>query len=138
MYTLSTRRRRGSLVVVGAQYGYQTISVDGPSLAARPTAVERLNDATSRFRITLSGATPTLESPIKMSLWLPATRSSCLDGVGDPVAKGVETIPESLGIGEHRTRLVSQFEIALNLSNIVKYLVRFSSVPRKLSREVLQ
>ncbi|GAB3767763.1 hypothetical protein [Microlunatus parietis] len=53
------------LVAVGARYGQHVVAADGTLAPYEPTAVERINDSTPRFRIVRSGPTPTLEGPIE-------------------------------------------------------------------------
>lgn len=52
------------LIAVGARYGNHIVTADGALAPYDPTATERINDATARFRITRSGPTPTLDGPL--------------------------------------------------------------------------
>lgn len=53
------------LIAVGARYGDHNVAASGVLAAYDPTATERINDATPRFRITGSGSAPILEGPVR-------------------------------------------------------------------------
>lgn len=52
------------LIAVGARYGDHIVTADGTLAPYDPTAAERINDTTARFRITRSGPTPALDGPV--------------------------------------------------------------------------
>lgn len=55
------------LIAVGARYGQHVVTADGTLAPHDPATVDRVKDATPRFRITRSGSTPTLEGPIELT-----------------------------------------------------------------------
>lgn len=55
------------LIAVGARYGHLVLTADGTFAPYDPATVDRVNDATARFRITRSGSPPTLEGPIELT-----------------------------------------------------------------------
>ncbi|MCW2301596.1 hypothetical protein [Rhodococcus erythropolis] len=56
------------LIAVGARDGDHIVAADDTLARHDPTAAERINDSTPRFRIVRSGPTPTRERPIEPSL----------------------------------------------------------------------